>query len=30
LLGQDNEKVYCEQLGYTQKELAGLKKSGVI
>jgi crotonobetainyl-CoA:carnitine CoA-transferase CaiB-like acyl-CoA transferase len=30
LLGQDNEQVYCERLGYSQKELAGMKKSGVI
>ena len=30
LLGQDNEQVYCERLGYSKKELAGMKKSGVI
>jgi crotonobetainyl-CoA:carnitine CoA-transferase CaiB-like acyl-CoA transferase len=30
LLGEDNEKVFCKRLGYSQKELAGLKKSGVI
>ena len=30
LLGQDNEQIYCERLGYSQKELAGMKKSGVI
>ena len=29
-LGQDNGQVYCDRLGYSQKELAGMKKSGVI
>ena len=30
LLGQDNEKVYTELLGYTKRDLDELKKSGVI
>jgi crotonobetainyl-CoA:carnitine CoA-transferase CaiB-like acyl-CoA transferase len=30
LLGQDNEKVYYERLGFSKTELAGMKKSGVI
>jgi crotonobetainyl-CoA:carnitine CoA-transferase CaiB-like acyl-CoA transferase len=30
ILGQDNGQVYCDRLGYSQKELAGMKKSGVI
>jgi CoA:oxalate CoA-transferase len=30
LLGQDNEKVYYERLGFSKTELAAMKKSGVI
>ena len=30
LLGQDNEKVYGGLLGFSQTEIAGMKKSGVI
>jgi crotonobetainyl-CoA:carnitine CoA-transferase CaiB-like acyl-CoA transferase len=30
LLGQDNEKVYYERLGFSKTELAGMKKSGII
>ena len=30
LLGQHNEKIYCERLGYSREELMELKDSGVI
>jgi crotonobetainyl-CoA:carnitine CoA-transferase CaiB-like acyl-CoA transferase len=30
LLGENNEQVLCERLGYSKTELAALKKSGVI
>ncbi len=30
LLGQHNREVYCEELGLTDKELAGLKSGGII
>jgi crotonobetainyl-CoA:carnitine CoA-transferase CaiB-like acyl-CoA transferase len=30
LLGEDNEKIICEHLGYSKDEFTGLKKSGVI
>ncbi|MFH0847677.1 MAG: CoA transferase [Chloroflexota bacterium] len=30
LLGQDNEKVYADIMGYTKEDLAELKKAGVI
>ena len=30
LLGQDNETVYTEVLGYTKRDLTEFKKSGVI
>jgi crotonobetainyl-CoA:carnitine CoA-transferase CaiB-like acyl-CoA transferase len=30
ILGQDNELIYCESLGYTKEELIKLKESGVI
>jgi CoA:oxalate CoA-transferase len=30
LLGEHNEAIYCERLGYSKKELAKLKESGII
>jgi len=30
LLGQDNEKVYADLIGYTKEDLAKLKEVGVI
>ena len=30
LLGQDNEKVYAELMGYTKDDLAKLKEIGVV
>jgi len=30
LLGQHNEEIYCEKLGYTKQELVKLKEAGVI
>ncbi len=30
LLGEDNERIYCGELGYTKKELKALRKEGVI
>ncbi|MGD8389815.1 MAG: CoA transferase, partial [Desulfobacteraceae bacterium] len=29
-LGQDNERVYCEFLGYSREKLVGLRRAGVI
>jgi CoA:oxalate CoA-transferase len=30
LLGEHNEQVFCDRLGYSRKELASMRKSGVI
>jgi crotonobetainyl-CoA:carnitine CoA-transferase CaiB-like acyl-CoA transferase len=30
LLGQHNEEIYCERMGYTKRDLTRLKESGVI
>jgi CoA:oxalate CoA-transferase len=30
LLGEDNERIYCKELGYTREDLAVLRASGVI
>lgn len=30
LLGEHNEEVYCGRLGYSRKELAGLRRAGII
>ena len=30
LLGQHNNDVYCERLGYTKKELAKMREAGII
>lgn len=30
LLGEDNEEIYCSRLGFTRKDLAGLRKEEVI
>ena len=30
LLGQHNEDIYCNQLGYTKKELVEMYKAGII
>jgi crotonobetainyl-CoA:carnitine CoA-transferase CaiB-like acyl-CoA transferase len=30
LLGEHNEEIYCERLGYGREELSALRKSGVI
>ena len=30
LLGQHNEEVYCDRLGYTREELVKLRESGII
>jgi crotonobetainyl-CoA:carnitine CoA-transferase CaiB-like acyl-CoA transferase len=30
LLGQHNEKIYCERLGYSREELMELQNAGVI
>jgi len=30
LLGQHNEQIYCERLGYSRQELVGLREAGVI
>jgi len=30
LLGEHNQEIYCERLGYTEEKLAGMKVSGII
>jgi crotonobetainyl-CoA:carnitine CoA-transferase CaiB-like acyl-CoA transferase len=30
LLGEDNERIYCKELGYAKEDLAVLRASGVI
>jgi len=30
LLGEDNERVYCDELGYSKEDLAVLRTAGVI
>lgn len=30
LLGEDNERIYCDELGYTKSELAVLRTAGII
>jgi crotonobetainyl-CoA:carnitine CoA-transferase CaiB-like acyl-CoA transferase len=30
LLGQDNDIIYCERLGYSKEEITKLKETGVI
>ena len=30
LLGEDNERIYCKELGYTKEDLAVLRATGTI
>lgn len=30
LLGEDNERIYCKELGYSKEDLAVLRAAGVI
>jgi CoA:oxalate CoA-transferase len=30
LLGEDNEKVYCQMMGYSRQDLVKLRQAGII